>query len=105
MATVKHTTLTANSANNVNIGTMTHKSVFVWYHAIRGALSETGRILIQNKTVHPEPMVGKDFDDCGLWDTAPAASLDGSDLVLTITVDNSSVTDTTFSYYTKPIKS
>lgn len=108
MATkINHTTLTANQENYVIVGKLNHKSVFLWYHAIRGALTQDGRILIQNNEAFPIPAAKGNQDDIGMWgESNPLAmKVDEDGVTLTIDVDNSSLNDIIFSWFIKPIKS
>lgn len=105
--TTLHTTLTANSENDIVIGsTLLHRAIFIWYTAARGVLTEVGQIAVVNDADLPMPAASKSFDDCGLWsDSVPLAmKISGTNLILSITVDNASVTDVTFDYFKKEIK-
>lgn len=105
--TTLHTTLTANSENDITIGsTALHRAIFIWYTAVRGLLIEVGQITVVNDTDLPMPTASKSFDDCGLWsDTIPLAmKITGTNLILSITVDDTSEDDVAFSYFVKEIK-
>ena len=104
MATL-HKDLTANAATEIVVGNSTLDDIIVInYSCTRGDLAESGRIWVINDTDEPEPSYLSNFDDCGLWDTAPVMSYDGTDIVLTITVNNDSATDVTFNYQLTTIK-
>ena len=104
MATL-HKDLTANAATEIVVGNSTlDDSIVINYSCTRGALAETGRIWVINDTDEPEPAYNTYFDDCGLFDTPPAMSYDGTDIVLTITVNDDSANDVVFNYQLTTIK-
>ena len=104
MATL-HATLTASAANDIVVGNKNiDDSIVINFSCTRGALAEMGRVWVINDADFPEPSIRVSYDDCGLWDTAPAMSYDGDDIILTITVNNDSATDVVFNYQLTKIK-
>lgn len=100
-------TLTADSVNDIIVGSVSKvRSVRIRYSAQRDTLKEDGNIIVQNNTDLPTPAISQWGDDCGLWsELAPLAmKIEGDNLILSITVDDSSAEDVSFNYIKREIK-
>ena len=95
MAT-QNSTLTHNAVTNIVIGNKnTDDSIIVKYVCTRGALYDYGEITVSNLATPPVPFHDHYNDDCGVVFTA---DIDGNNLRLICTVDNSVTDDIDFNY-------
>jgi len=96
-------TLTAG-ANNVTVGSVSKaRSVWVKYNAVKGGLTETGEIIVQNNENLPPPVRKWNFDDTELETVPLGMAISGDDLILIITLAGDS-DDIEFYYNLTPIK-
>lgn len=102
------TTLIADDDTDIIIGdASTDLQIRVVYYAVRGSLGQSGEMVVEspyNNYVVPEVQNDYFYDDVGITTLTPSINGDGR-IVLTITVDDSSVDDVEFGYNLDVIKS
>lgn len=94
-----HLNLPADFPTELNIGSsLTDESIVIAYSATRGSDRQYGEIVVLCPAVDEvrnPPYHTRDFDDVGLSCTA---GLSGTDIILTLTTDDSSLDDVDFDY-------
>lgn len=91
-----HVTLEENEATDIVVGdSTTDIAVIVNYCADRGTDSQMGAVFILNNSVDTDQTWEYQNDDIGITITS---SLDAGDIIMTVTVDNSSVDSVIFDY-------
>lgn len=102
------TTLIADDETDIIIGdASTDLQIRVVYYAVRGSLGQSGEMIVEspyNNYVVPEVQNDYFYDDVGITTLTPSINGDGR-IVLTITVDDSSVDDVEFGYNLEVVKS
>ena len=96
-STVEHETLTANATTDIVVGSiLTDAAIIVNYTALRGSDHQMGTVMILNKGGASTEEIVDWFDtDIGL---SFDSSINGNDIELNCTVDNSSVDDVELDY-------